>query len=338
MTACRDAAPAAQSADEWSAIAGECVGTGERASECADANDRGDDGMTAPADARGDGRAAAPCAIAQDAPAWNAATQDVPASAPDQGAAYGPVVGDDQPSAGGASDVHGARVRSIFSEIARRYELFNTLSSFGIYRRWLGVTARAAACGANDRVLDVAGGTGDVSFKLCECCPPGSIELTDFTPEMLEVARERARAGANRGVPMRYAEVDAHNLPYEDASFTLVTCAYGLRNFTDRRRAMREAARVLAPDGRYVVLEFATPPNPVWRALYRVYLNHMIPLLGGLITGDRAGFEYLRDSIKGFPPQATIAQELREAGFAEVRWRDCTGGIVAVYTAVKSRS
>lgn len=236
----------------------------------------------------------------------------------------------------GSSDAHGARVRSIFSEIARRYELFNTLSSFGIYRHWLGVTARAAACGAGDRVLDVAGGTGDVSFKLCECCPPASIELTDFTPEMLEVARERAQAGANRGVPIRYAEVDAHDLPYEDASFSLVTCAYGLRNFTDRHRAMREAARVLESGGRYVALEFATPPNPVWRALYRVYLNHVIPLLGGLITGDRAGFEYLRDSIKGFPPQEQVAEELRKAGFDEVHWRNCTGGIVAVYTAVKA--
>lgn len=234
-----------------------------------------------------------------------------------------------------APDAHGTRVRGIFSEIARRYDLFNALSSFGIYRSWLRCVAAAAACTGEDRVLDVAGGTGDVSFALCEICPPASIELTDFTPEMLDVARERMKAGANMGVPISFNEVDAHNLPYDDASFTLVTCAYGLRNFSDRRRAMREAARVLAPGGRYVVLEFGTPPNAVWRALYRVYLNHMIPFIGGLLTGDRAGFEYLRDSIKGFPPQDAIAAELHQAGFSQVSYRNRTGGIVAIYTAVK---
>lgn len=232
-------------------------------------------------------------------------------------------------------DEHGRRVRGIFSEIARRYDLFNALSSFGIYRSWLKRVAAAAACTGSDRVLDVAGGTGDVSFQLCEDCPPASIELTDFTPEMLEVARDRIAAGANLGVPVGLNEVDAHHLPYDDARFTVVTCAYGLRNFSDRRQAMREAARVLEPGGRYVVLEFGTPPNPVWRALYRVYLTHMIPFIGGLVTGDAAGFRYLRDSIKAFPPQDEIAAELREAGFSQVGYENRTGGIVAVYRAVK---
>ena len=232
-------------------------------------------------------------------------------------------------------DQHGTRVRSIFSGIARRYDLFNALSSFGIYRSWLARTARAAACTRDDRVLDVAGGTGDVTFELCRRCPPASVELTDFTPEMLEVAAERIEDGAARGVPVGLREVDAHALPYDDGSFTVVTCAYGLRNFSERTRAMREAARVLAPGGRYVVLEFGTPPGALWRALYGWYLTHMIPLIGGLLCGDRSGFEYLRDSIKGFPAQDVIARELREAGFQTVSYRNCTGGIAAVYTAVK---
>ena len=246
--------------------------------------------------------------------------------------------GDSRAEPGGPAaprDGHGRRVRSIFSEIAHRYDLFNALSSFGIYRSWLRGVARSAACASSDRVLDVAGGTGDVSFTLCEMCPPASVELTDFTPRMLDVARERVRAGANLGVPVSLKEADAHNLPYADSSFTLVTCAYGLRNFSDRTRAMREAARVLEPGGRYVVLEFGTPPNGLWRFLYRIYLNHMIPLIGGLLTGDRAGFEYLRDSIKGFPPQDKIAGELRENGFSQVSYINRTGGIVAIYTAVK---
>lgn len=234
-------------------------------------------------------------------------------------------------------DEHGARVRSIFSAIAQRYDLFNALSSMGIYRLWLHRMAREAACLTTDQVLDVAGGTGDVAFELCRLCPPASLELTDFTPEMLEVARERIAAGAARGVAVSVSQVDAHKLPYPDEAFTVVTCAYGLRNFSDRKQAMREAARVLAPGGRYVVLEFGTPPRPCWRTLYRVYLTHMIPLIGAAVCGDRSGFEYLRDSIEAFPPQPVIARELREAGFDQVNYTNCTGGIAAIYVAKKAR-
>ncbi len=233
------------------------------------------------------------------------------------------------------ADAHAERVKGIFSQIARKYDVFNALSSFGIYRSWLRRVARAAACTGDDRVLDVAGGTGDVAFALCDACPPASIELTDFTPEMLDVAGERIASGAGRGVACALNVVDAHQLPYADGSFTVVTCAYGLRNFSQRRRAMAEAARVLAPDGRYVVLEFGTPPNALWRVLYRFYLAHMIPFVGGLVTGDRSGFEYLRDSIQAFPPQEVVAGELREAGFSQVAYENLTGGIVAVYTAVR---
>lgn len=233
------------------------------------------------------------------------------------------------------ADAHAERVKGIFSQIARKYDVFNALSSFGIYRSWLRRVARAAACTGDDRVLDVAGGTGDVAFALCDAYPPASIELTDFTPEMLDVAGERIASGASRGVACALNVVDAHRLPYADGSFTVVTCAYGLRNFSQRRRAMAEAARVLAPGGRYVVLEFGTPPHALWRALYRFYLAHMIPFIGGLVTGDRSGFEYLRDSIQAFPSQEVVAGELREAGFSQVAYENLTGGIVAVYTAVR---
>ncbi len=239
------------------------------------------------------------------------------------------------PGGGDAAGAHAARVKGIFSGIARRYTLFNALSSFGIYRSWLTRMARIADAGPADVVLDVAGGTGGVAFELCAACPPARIELTDFTPAMLEVARARIEAGAARGVPVVLREADAHSLPFKDGSFTMVTCAYGLRNFSDRRRAMAEAVRVLAPGGRYVALEFATPPNRLWRALYRFYLTHMIPLIGGLVTGDQAGFVYLRDSIIGFPGQGEIVRELEEAGFSEVTYEQRTGGIVAIYRAVK---
>lgn len=233
-------------------------------------------------------------------------------------------------------DQKGAMVQGIFSKIARRYDTFNALSSMGIYRGWLRRVADTAACRPHERVLDVAGGTGDVAFELCHRCPPAFVEISDFTPEMLQVASERAAAGAARGVPTATRVADAMDLPYDDASFDVLTMAYGLRNFSDRIRAMREAARVLKPGGRAVILEFGTPPNPVWRAVYHVYLMHVVPAVGGLVCGDSSGFKYLASSIREFPRQDVVAQELREAGFQAVDYRDCTGGIAAVYHARKA--
>ena len=199
-------------------------------------------------------------------------------------------------------DQKGEMVQGIFSKIARKYDTFNALSSMGIYKAWLKRVALTAACTPQERVLDVAGGTGDVSFELCRRCPPASVEVSDFTPEMLEVARSRAEAGASCGVPCAFKVADAMNLPYDDESFDVLTMAYGLRNFSDRKRAMREAARVLKPGGRAVILEFGTPPNAVWRAIYHVYLMHVVPAVGGAVCGD-----CLSRALKG--PITTTARE-----------------------------
>ena len=125
-------------------------------------------------------------------------------------------------------------------------------------------------------------------------------------------------------------------LPYGDAEFDVLTMAYGLRNFSDRKKAMREAVRVLKPGGRAVILEFGTPPNPVWNAVYSVYLAHVVPAIGGLVCGDSSGFKYLASSIREFPQQEVIVDELKESGFEHVEYRDCTGGIAAVYLARKA--
>lgn len=233
-------------------------------------------------------------------------------------------------------DQKGTMVRGIFSKIADSYGAFNTVSSLGIYKSWLKVLAEAAACKPYELVLDVAGGTGDVAFELCRRCPPAAIEVSDFTPAMLRVAAERAHKGESRGVPVTFTEADAMNLPYPDGSFDVLTMAYGLRNFSDRAKAMREAARVLRPGGRAAILEFGTPPHPLWRGVYTVYRDHVVPLVGGVVAGDRKGFEYLASSISEFPPQDAIARELGEAGFAQVSYRNCTGGIAAVYLAKKA--
>ena len=233
----------------------------------------------------------------------------------------------------GAVDEKGERVREIFSKIARKYETFNALSSLGIYRTWLRKVALAAACKPTDRVIDVAGGTGDVTFEICRTCPPASVELTDFCKEMLDVADVHIEQGASCGVAVRTSVADAMDLPFDDDQFDVYTVAYGLRNFSDRVRSMREARRVLHAGGTYVALEFSTPENPAWRAVYQLYQGHVLPAIGGALTHDRAGFDYLVSSIREFPPQNVVVGELERSGFGNVEYHPCTGGIATIYRA-----
>ena len=210
------------------------------------------------------------------------------------------------------AEISSERVKDIFSTIAKKYERFNAISSFGAYKLWLAGMMKQAPISANDDVLDIAGGTGDVSFTVAH--------YSD---------------GASDGVPVDFEVVDAQNIPYADASYDAITMAYGIRNMPDRPRALAEMFRVLKPGGSLACLEFSTPPNAVWRALYNFYLKHLIPFWGGLITGDRDGFVYLAKSIKAFPNQQGLARMMEQAGFTDVTWKNYTGGIAAVHVAKK---
>ena len=234
-----------------------------------------------------------------------------------------------------APEVSAERAKAIFAKIARKYDTFNAFSSLGIYRSWLKTVVEECQATPETRMLDLAAGTGDVTFAVCKATPPAAVMSTDFCAEMLDVAHERYAAGASCGVPCAFEVVDAQDIPYDDESFDLVTCAYGIRNMPERHRALAEAYRVLKPGGRFVILEFSTPPNAVWRKLYSVYLRNVIPAIGGMLTGDRSGFVYLNDSIRAFPDQETFAASLRDAGFSQVTYRNRSGGIAAVHTAVK---
>ena len=227
------------------------------------------------------------------------------------------------------------RVRAIFSQIARKYERFNAVSSFGAYRLWLRGMMRQAPIGPTDRVLDLAGGTGDVAFACARAKRPAHIQCTDLVPEMLEVARAHYADGAADGVPVGFAVVDAQSIPYDDATFDAITVAYGIRNMPDRPRALAEMLRVLKPGGSLICLDFSTPPNPAWARLYYFYLRHLIPFWGGLIAGDREGFVYLGRSIRAFPNQRGLADLMERAGFVDVAWKNYTGGIAAVHVARK---
>lgn len=227
------------------------------------------------------------------------------------------------------------RVKEIFSTISQKYERFNAVSSFGAYRTWLAdVVAKTPATAESD-MLDIAGGTGDVTFAVARGKHPKHIQCTDLVNDMLDVARAHYADGASDGVPVDFEVVDAQDIPYADASYDIVTVAYGIRNMPERERALSEMFRVLKPGGTLVCLEFSQPENPVWHGLYDFYLKNMIPFWGGAITGDRDGFVYLSKSIKAFPDQRTFARMFEDAGFTDVTWTNHTGGIACIHVAHK---
>ena len=195
------------------------------------------------------------------------------------------------------ADISSERVKDIFSTIAKKYERFNAVSSFGAYKTWLAGMMRQAPIDENADVLDIAGGTGDVTFTVARAKHPRHIQCTDLVDEMLDVARMHYEDG----------KAEAYRLTSRWWTHSISLCrrvvrrhhhAYGIRNMPERDQALSEMFRVLKPGGALVCLEFSTPPNAVWRALYGFYLKHLIPFWGGLITGDREGFVYLSRSIK----------------------------------------
>ncbi len=224
------------------------------------------------------------------------------------------------------------RVKHIFSTIAPSYDTFNVLSSFGIDRLWRRATVRLAAPESTSAVLDLAAGTGDLTMAFARLGKPASVLSTDFVPEMLEVGKRKA-AKYQGPTKIDFAVVDAQDLPFGDTTFDIATIAFGVRNLPERDRNFAEVRRVLKPGGRYVILEFSRPTLAPFRVFYHFYLKTVIPFLGGLLTRDRASFQYLNDSIRAFPPQERLADELRAAGFANVEWHNLTFGIVAVHVA-----
>ena len=227
------------------------------------------------------------------------------------------------------------RVQTIFTEIAAQYEKFNHYSSFGQDRRWLKRLVQLTPINSRSRILDVAGGTGEVTFAICRAHHPAKIVLSDYTPAMLEVARQRIAAGDNRTVNVETAVVDAQDMPFDDESFDVVTMAYGIRNMPDRARALSEIHRVLVPGGSVSILEFSTPPLAPARAFYNAYLKMGIPAWGQKFTGKREDFVYLANSIRAFPNQREFAAMMEEAGFKNVAFENLSFGAVAIHTAKK---
>ena len=183
-------------------------------------------------------------------------------------------------------------------------------------------------------MLDLAAGTGDLTLALARQGHPASVLGTDFSPEMLEVAKHKGRR-YDGATELRFEVQDAQSLTLPDSSIDTVTVAFGVRNFPDRAANFAEVLRVLKPGGRYLILEFSRPPFAPFRGLYHFYLEVGIPLIGGLLTRDRESFVYLSRSIRSFPAQEELAAELRAAGFRDVSWRNLTFGVVAIHVGIR---
>jgi len=229
-------------------------------------------------------------------------------------------------------------VGRIFSNVARRYDVMNDLMSLGVHRVWKQALIDWLSPSPDTQLLDVAGGTGDIAFRFLErlASKSGSARalVCDINPEMLAVGRDRAH---ERGVAERvtFACGDAERLPLGDASFDAYTIAFGIRNVTHIENALAEAFRVLKPGGRFLCLEFSKVDNPMLQRLYDLWSFNAIPAIGQAIANDRAAYEYLVESIRRFPPQKAFASMIETAGFKQVKWRDLSGGIVAMHSGWK---
>ncbi len=220
----------------------------------------------------------------------------------------------------------------MFSHIARRYDLLNRVLSLGLDRRWRAEATRAAFGGGAGRVLDVATGTADLALALKRSKPSAEIIGVDFAEPMLEIGRQKA---ARAGLRVRLLQGDGLALAFPDASFDAVTVAYGLRNFADVAVGLREFYRVLRPGGRVVVLEFPPPPGGLFGKLFRFYFLQVLPRVAGLISGQRAAYDYLPASVLSFPPPAALAQIMEQAGFRDVHYKLQSFGVSALHVGVK---
>ncbi len=224
------------------------------------------------------------------------------------------------------------RVRAVFDSVAGNYDLMNDLMSLGLHRAWKAYAVAVAAPKAGEHVLDIAGGTGDLSLALAKRVgPSGCVVHTDINAAMLGAGRDRL---VDAGLSLPTVLCDAEALPFADASFDLATVGFGLRNMTHKERALAEMARVLKPGGRLAVLEFSRVAEPLHKP-YDWYSFQVLPRLGQWVAGDGDSYRYLAESIRVHPPQGELKAMMKAAGFGHVDVHNLSAGVVAVHVGLR---
>lgn len=226
------------------------------------------------------------------------------------------------------------RVRGVFGSVASKYDVMNDAMSMGIHRIWKDAMMDWLAPRPGQRLLDVAGGTGDIAFRFLKRARHGHATVLDLTEPMLFEGRKRADA-EKMDLSLDWVVGDALALPFEDNSFDVYTISFGIRNVTRPGDALEEAFRVLKPGGRLMVLEFSHIPNDLMQKFYDLYSFNVIPRMGQAIAGDRASYQYLVESIRRFPDQQTFLDMLVDAGFENAKYRNLTMGVACLHSGWK---
>ena len=227
-----------------------------------------------------------------------------------------------------------SKVQGVFGSVASKYDIMNDVMSMGIHRIWKDAMMDWIAPLAGQRLLDVAGGTGDISFRFLKRAGYGHATVCDLTEPMLIEGRKRAEAD-QMADQLNWVVGDAMALPFDDNTFDVYTISFGIRNVTRPQDALNEAYRVLKPGGRLMVLEFSHIPNDMMQWMYDKYSFNFIPTMGKIIANDRDSYQYLVESIRKFPDQDTFLNMVRAAGFENAKYRNLTMGIACLHSGWK---
>src|SRR5690554_3277424 len=227
------------------------------------------------------------------------------------------------------------RVADVFHSVAAKYDLMNDLMSGGVHRLWKRFTIEVSAVRRGHKVLDIAGGTGDLSYQFAKRVgDDGLVVLADINASMLNVGRDRLLDRGSAG-NIQFAQTDAQYLPFPDNTFDCISIAFGLRNVTDKDLALSAMLKALKPGGRLLVLEFSKPQNPLLEKAYDTYSFKLLPLMGKLVADDADSYRYLAESIRMHPDQNTLKAMMDQAGFVNTEFHNLTGGIVALHKGIK---
>ena len=226
-------------------------------------------------------------------------------------------------------------VKGVFDSVASRYDLMNDLMSFGVHRLWKRFAVELSGVRAGQKVLDLASGTGDLAERFAGLVgPEGLVMMTDINASMLHTGRDRMLDEGHAG-NVQYAQVNAEQLPFPDNSFDCITIGFGLRNVTDKQKALNAMHAALKPGGRALVLEFSRPLHTPLQKIYDLYSFTLLPRIGKLVVDDEASYRYLAESIRMHPDQETLKAMMEEAGFEQCDYHNLTGGVVAIHRGFK---